>query len=70
MQREGCRLIAYRDSTGVLTTCTGHTGCASPPAVTAGMAITQAQTDAVLEADLAPFEAAVNKALTRMPTQN
>jgi lysozyme len=34
------------------------------------MTITQAQADAVFEADLAPFEAAVNKAVTRPMTQN
>jgi lysozyme len=70
MQREGCKLRAYRDTVGVLTIGTGHTGRASPPLVTAGMAITQAQADAMFEIDLAPFEAAVNKAITRVMTQN
>jgi lysozyme len=70
MTREGCKLTAYRDSAGVLTIGTGHTGRASPPAVTAGMTITQAQADAMFEADLKPFEAAVNKSINRPMTQN
>ncbi len=58
--REGCRLAAYLDSVGVPTIGVGHTGRASPPAVTLGMTITQAEADAYLAADLVPFEAAVN----------
>lgn len=70
MQREGCRLNAYRDSVGVLTIGVGHTGRASPPHVHAGMHITTAQADAYLAADLAPFEEAVNHAVKRPLTQN
>ena len=69
-QREGCRLTAYRDVVGVWTIGVGHTGRATPPAVTAGMTIIQAQADAMLAADLAPFEAAINKAVARPMTQN
>ena len=58
-QREGKRLAAYRDSRGILTVGVGHTGRMTPPAVTAGMRITQAQCDAFLAADLAPVEAVI-----------
>ncbi len=58
--REGCRLAAYLDSVGVPTIGVGHTGRASPPPVKLGMTITQAEADAYLAADLAPFEAAVD----------
>ncbi|HEX4768240.1 MAG TPA: lysozyme [Lichenihabitans sp.] len=61
--REGCRLAAYLDSVGVPTIGVGHTGRASPPAIKLGMTITQAEADAYLQADLAPFEAAVDGAV-------
>lgn len=64
-QREGCRTVAYRDSVGVPTIGTGHTGRAAPPPVHMGMRITQAQADAFLAADLRPTEAAINAAVTR-----
>ena len=70
MAREGCRLAAYRDSTGVPTIGVGHTGRASPPAVAMGMEITQAQAEAFLAADLAPFEDAVAGAVPATLTQN
>lgn len=60
MQREGLRLVAYRDTVGVPTVGTGHTGRTSPPKVTMGMRITKAQALAFLASDLAPVEAAVN----------
>lgn len=70
MQREGLRLVAYKDSVGVWTIGVGHTGRASPPLVTAGMRITKAQADAFLAADLAPMEAAVNGSIKVPMTQN
>lgn len=70
MQREGCRLTAYRDSVGVWTIGVGHTGRMSRPPVRPGMKITAAQADAFLAADLAPVEKAIN-ALVKVPiTQN
>ena len=68
--REGQRLVAYYDTEGVLTIGVGHTGRMSDPKVTAGMTITQAQCDALLAADLAPVEAAINKALKVPVSQN
>ena len=70
MQREGCRLEAYRDSAGVPTIGVGHTGRAAPPAVEIGMTITQAQADAIFAADLSPFEAAVDRAIPEQATEN
>ncbi|WP_131114308.1 lysozyme [Lichenihabitans psoromatis] len=70
MAREGCRLTAYRDSVGVLTIGVGHTGRATLPRVTAGMMISQTEAETIFASDLAPFEAAVKKAITRAATQN
>ena len=70
MQREGCRLRAYRDSVGIWTIGVGHTGRATPPKVRPGMTITHVQADAFLEADLAPMEAAVNHAVKVPLTQS
>ncbi len=69
-QREGCVLTAYQDSVGVWTVGVGHTGRATPPKVVPGMTITKAEADALLAADLLPFEAAVNRAITRAMAQN
>ena len=70
MTREGCRLTAYRDSVGIPTIGVGHTGRASPPAVTMGMSITLAEADRIFAQDLAPFEAAVAGAVPGRLTQN
>lgn len=70
VQREGCRLHAYRDSVGVWTIGVGHTGRAAPPAVTPGMAITRREADVLLAADLAPFEAAVAAVVRHAASQN
>lgn len=48
---EGCRLTAYRCPAGVLTIGYGHTG----PDVTLGKRITQAEADALFEADIKKF---------------
>ncbi len=60
MQREGIRLVAYKDSVGVPTIGVGHTGRTAPPKVKMGQRITKAQVAEYLAADLAPVEAAVN----------
>ena len=70
MQREGCRLSAYRDSVGVLTIGVGHTGRASLPRVTPGMRISEVQADHILATDLAPFEASVSRAVKVRMTQH
>lgn len=69
-QREGQKLVAYRDSVGVPTIGVGHTGRMSPPPVRMGMKITAAQSDAFLATDLAPVEAAINSAVKAKVTQN
>lgn len=63
---EGDKLTAYYCPAGVLTIGVGHTG----PDVKPGMRITQAESDALLSADLAKFEKAVMRAVTVPLTQN
>jgi len=58
---EGLRLTAYKDAVGVWTVGYGHTAAAGDPAPFSGMKITAADADAILERDLAKFEAAVDK---------
>lgn len=52
---EGCRLVAYRCPAGVLTIGYGHTG----RDVTPGKRITQAEADALFDADITKFAATV-----------
>lgn len=66
---EGCRLKAYTDSVGVWTIGYGHTSAAGEPRVAAGMTITQQEAEDILVRDLVKYEAAVDRALTRSPTQ-
>lgn len=63
---EGDKLTAYYCPAGVLTIGVGHTG----PDVKPGMRITQAESDALLSADLAKFEKTVMRAVTVPLTQN
>lgn len=59
---EGFYLNAYYDSVHVLTIGYGHTNLGNvPPAVKPGMTITGKRADAILSADLARFEARVDK---------
>lgn len=60
---EGPALQAYCDTAGILTIGYGHTTAAGAPVVTAGMKITQAQSEQILAADLAPVDAEVNRLL-------
>lgn len=69
-QREGRRLVAYDDATGPLTIGVGHTGRMSPPPVSVGMRITEAECDAMLAADLGPVEAAIHDAVKVPISQN
>lgn len=63
-QFEGCRLIAYKDSVGVLTIGYGHT-----KGVHSNQSITQAQAEEYLKQDLSIFEKAVDN-LSRPLNQN
>lgn len=67
---EGVRLKAYRCSAGILTVGYGHTSAAGAPQVKEGMTITKQDAEDILGRDLVKYEAAVQKALTRSPTQN
>ena len=67
---EGLMTTAYVDPVGILTIGYGHTDMAGPPKVSKGMRITAEQADDILIADLAKYEAAVLKALKRVPTEN
>jgi lysozyme len=65
--REGVRLDAYQDTRGIWTIGVGHTGgYLARPATT----ITMEEADAILAADLAQFEAAVNRIVKAPLTQN
>lgn len=67
---EGLMTTAYVDPVGIWTVGYGHTDMAGPPKVTKGMRITPEQADDILVADLVKYEAAVLKALRRVPTEN
>ena len=68
-QREGCRLAAYRDTRGIWTIGVGHVNM-TPPVVTPGMRITEAQADAFLADDLAPVEATIARCVRVPLTQS
>ncbi len=63
---EGLRLVAYQDVAGVWTVGYGHTG----PAILEGMAISEADAEVLLRADLAAAIACVNHAVQVEITQN
>jgi lysozyme len=64
-QWEGCKLEAYRDVGGVWTVGFGHTRTAK-----AGMVITEAEAERLLQEDLAIFEAEVARAVDVDLTDN
>jgi lysozyme len=64
-KEEGEILHTYKCAAGVLTIGVGHTGAD----VHAGMVITKQTSQALLSRDLARFEAAVNRGVTRPLTQ-
>jgi lysozyme len=70
IEREGCKLKAYRDSGGVWTICVGHTSRAGPPTVVPGMTATLTECRAILDNDIKKFEVAVNAAIRVPMTQN
>ncbi|GHE74614.1 hypothetical protein GCM10019059_37660 [Camelimonas fluminis] len=63
---EGLRLSAYQDIAGVLTIGYGHTSAAGAPQVKAGMKITEAEAERILQSDLAKFEQRVER-LVKVP---
>ena len=63
---EGEILHTYHCAAGVLTIGVGHTGAD----VRVGLVISKAQSQALLSRDLARFEAAVNRLVTRPLTQH
>lgn len=63
IEREGERLIAYKDSVNVLTIGVGHTTAAGAPTVKAGMTITRAESREILARDLVKFENAIMNAV-------
>lgn len=69
-RREGNKLKAYKDTKGIWTIGVGHTAAAGEPRPRAGMTITAAESDAILERDLANVEKAVNAAIKVPMTQN
>jgi lysozyme len=69
MEREGCRLKAYKDTVGVWTIGVGHTSAAGPPQVKQGKMITQAQAESIFADDVAEFEDGVTRLLDDMPVE-
>ena len=69
MDREGCRLKAYKDSVGVWTIGVGHTSAAGPPKVRSGDQITQAQADHIFADDVREFEDGVERLLDGKPIE-
>lgn len=70
---EGLRLVAYQDAVGVWTIGYGHTGACTAIGkgdVCAGMTITNAQAQTLLQSDLAYFENGVNNLLARSVNPN
>jgi len=67
---EGLRLTAYLCPADVWTIGYGHTSAAGAPPVVKGMKITAQEASDILARDLAKYEAAVAKALTRTPNEN
>lgn len=65
-QWEGCKLVAYPDTGGVLTIGYGHTSAAGIPAVRSGMRISDVEAEKILQSDLRKFEERVER-LVKVP---
>ena len=65
-REEGKRLMAYADVIGVWTIGVGHTGTVDGISITKGMTITAEKSRVLLIADVAKFEAAINR-LVKVP---
>lgn len=68
-EREGLRLEAYLDSTGVLTIGLGHTSAAGPPQVYQGMTITEDEAEEIFHNDCQTFRNEVASSVTTELTQ-
>ena len=60
-REEGERLMAYADVIGVWTIGVGHTGTVDGISITKGMTITAEKSRVLMIADVAKFEAAINR---------
>ncbi len=69
-QWEGLRTTAYRDVAGILTIGYGHTSTSGAPKVTPGMTISDKEAERILKADLAKFEARVERLVKVSLTDN
>jgi len=69
-REEGERLKAYRDTKGVLTIGIGHTGLVGGRAITPTTVISKEKSSALLVADIAWVEKAVNSKVKVPLTQN
>jgi lysozyme len=69
IEREGCKLQAYKDSVGVWTIGVGHTSGAGPPHVKQGMKITQAEAEEIFINDVAEFVEGLESMLEGKPIE-
>lgn len=67
---EKLRLVAYRDSKGVLTIGWGHTGAAGELQVTPGLRITEEEADRQFAEDIRKFENIVSRSVKVQLSQN
>jgi len=67
---EKLRLVAYRDSKGVLTIGWGHTGAAGELQVTPGLRITEEEADRQFAEDIRKFESIVSRCVKVQLSQN
>lgn len=69
-KEEGEKLTAYRDSRGIATIGTGHTGRVNGQPLFPGMTITREESEQLLLADIAQVEKAINEKVKVSLSQN
>lgn len=69
-KEEGEKLTAYRDSRGILTIGTGHTGRVDNESIFPGMTISNERSEQLLLADIEKVEEAINEKVKVSLTQN
>lgn len=69
-KEEGEKLTAYRDSCGIATIGTGHTGRVNGHPLFPGMTITREESEQLLLADIAQVEKAINEKVKVSLSQN
>lgn len=69
-QEEGEKLTAYRDSRGILTIGTGHTGRVNGQIIFPGMTISSEESEQLLLADITQVEKAINEKVKVNLTQS